>query len=509
MNVKQKVLLIILDGLGAAPKNEGNAVVLANPEKLSALWNIYPHTYLLASGEAVGLPKNVRGNSEVGHLNLGVGSTVMQTLPRINNAIEKGMFEKNNTLMETVIHARKYGGNIHIIGLLSDGSVHSHINHFKAIIDYLSKVNFENEVFIHAMTDGRDTPPQSALTYFLDIDKYCIERGIGKIGTLIGRYYGMDRNNNWDRTEEAYFLLFNNSGERYNTYQEAISSYYQQKITDEFFPATVINDSKIKSNDSIIFLNFRPDRALQLSKAIIDKDFSKFQKLQTQNIFCTSIVEYAKGFPERVLFPKQYLNLSLGKVIDSFSLKQLRIAESEKFPHVTYFFNGGVSTIYQGEDRIMIPSPDVPTYDLKPEMSAVQLTDILIKRISSKIYDFILVNFANPDMVGHTGNLPAGIKAIATVDSMVHKLVQNFVSIGGAVIITADHGNSEEMINLETKEIDTEHSLNPVPCIIIGTDITQKSLPYGALRDVAPTILEIMGITKPSEMNGQSLIRRI
>ncbi|KKP77981.1 MAG: 2,3-bisphosphoglycerate-independent phosphoglycerate mutase [candidate division WS6 bacterium GW2011_GWF1_35_23] len=509
MNVKQKVLLIVLDGLGAAPASEGNAVVMANPEKLSALWNIYPHTYLLASGEAVGLPKNVRGNSEVGHLNLGAGNTVMQTLPRINRAIEKGLLNSNNTLTEAVIHARRYGSKIHLVGLLSDGSVHSHIDHFKAIIDFLSKTNLENEVYIHAMTDGRDSSPQAALTYLLEIDKHCIERGIGKIGTIIGRYYGMDRNNKWDRTQEAYFLLQNNTGERFKTYQEAISLYYQQNLTDEFLPATVINDSKIEKSDVVIFLNFRPDRSLQLSRALVDEKFVNFQRSKIENLFFASMVEYARGFPNKVLFPKQYLNLPLGKVIDSFSLRQLRIAESEKFPHVTYFFDGGTSTIYNNEDRIMIPSPNVATYDLKPEMSAPELTDILIKRVSAKMYDFILVNYANPDMVGHTGNLAAGIKAVSTVNSLVHELVQNFISTGGAVIITADHGNAEEMINLETKTMDTEHSLNPVPCIIAGADITQKALPYGALKDIAPTVLDLMGITKPAEMNGQSLIRKI
>jgi len=509
MNVKQKVLLIVLDGLGAAPASEGNAVVMANPEKLSALWSTYPHTYLLASGEAVGLPQNVRGNSEVGHLNLGAGNTVMQTLPRINKAIEKGLLDSNNTLTEAVIHAKRYESKIHLIGLLSDGSVHSHIDHFKAVIDFLSKTNLENEVYIHAMTDGRDSPPQSALTYLLDIDKHCIERGIGKIGTLIGRYYGMDRNNKWDRTQEAYFLLRNNVGERFETYQEAISTYYQQKLTDEFFPATVINDSKIEKNDVVLMLNFRPDRSLQISRALVEEDFVNFQRTKIENLFFASMVEYARGFPNKVLFPKQYLNLPLGKIIDSFGLRQLRIAESEKFPHVTYFFNGGTSAIYNGEDRIMIPSPNVATYDLKPEMSAPELTDILIKRVSANMYDFILVNYANPDMVGHTGNLAAGIKAVSTVDSLVYELVQNFISTGGAVIITADHGNVEEMINLETKTLDTEHSLNPVPCIIVGTEITQKNLPYGALKDIAPTILEIMGITKPAEMNGQSLIRKI
>lgn len=509
MNAKQKVLLIILDGLGAAPKNSGNAVVLADPKKLSTLWNIYPHTYLLASGEAVGLPKNVRGNSEVGHLNLGAGNVVAQTLPRINSAIQKGLIYSNDTLKAALAHAKSNNGSIHLMGLLSDGSVHSHINHFKAVIDFFAKANFDGNVFIHAFTDGRDTPTNIALTFLTDIDKYCMERGIGKIGTIIGRYFAMDRNNQWDRTERAYFLLSRNIGERYATYGEAIETYYQRGITDEFMEPIVINDSKIQANDAVIFMNFRPDRALQLAQAFALSTFDNFNRDNIPNLFFAGMVEYSKGFPGQVLFPKQYVNLPLGKVIDSVGFRQLRIAETEKFPHVTYFFNGGASVVYANEDQIAIPSPNVPTYDLKPEMSALELTNILSKNITGKSYDFILVNFANADMVGHTGVLDAGIKAVQTVDYCVHQLVNQFLSQGGAVIITADHGNIEEMINLENGAIDTEHSLNPVPCIIAGTPIVNRFLPYGSLKDVAPTVLEIMGITKPSEMTGQSLIRKI
>ena len=509
MKAKQKVLLIILDGLGAAPKNNGNAVVLANPQNLSTLWNIYPHTYLLASGEAVGLPKNVRGNSEVGHLNLGAGNVVAQTLPRIDNAIKRGLIYSNDTLKASLAHAIKYNSNIHLIGLLSDGSVHSHIDHFKAVIDFYAKSNFENNLFIHAFTDGRDTPTNAALQYLTDIDKYCLDKGIGKIGTIIGRYYAMDRNNQWDRTERAYFLLTRNVGERHSTYGEAIDSSYQKGITDEFMEPIVINDSTIKPNDVVIFLNFRPDRALQLTQAFEQSDFTSFQRDKIPNLFFTSMVEYSKGFPEKVIFAKQYVTLPVGKIIDSVGLRQLRIAETEKFPHVTYFFNGGASVVYSNEDQISIPSPQVATYDLKPEMSALEVLNVLTQRIMSKSYDFILVNFANADMVGHTGVLNAGVKAVQTVDYCVHELVNLFVSQGGAVIITADHGNVEEMINLDNGEIDTEHSINPVPCIIAGTNATNRFLPYGALKDIAPTILDIMGVSKPGDMNGQSLLRVI
>ncbi len=507
MKAKQKVLLMILDGLGAAPQNKGNAVTMADPPKLSTLWNMYPHTYLLASGEAVGLPKNVRGNSEVGHLNLGAGNVVAQTLPRINNAIQKGLILQNSTLQSALVHAKQYGGDIHLLGLLSDGSVHSHIDHFKAVVDFFAKANFEGNLYIHAFTDGRDTPPTAALQYLTDIDKYCLTRGIGKIGTIIGRYFAMDRNHQWDRTQRAYYLLTRNVGTKFSTYAEGIDYFYQRKITDEFMEPMIINESKVKNNDAVVFMNYRPDRALQLAQAFALPEFTNFQRDDIKNLFFVGMVEYSKGFPGAVLFPKQYVNLPLGKVIDSVGLRQLRIAETEKFPHVTYFFNGGASVVYANEDQIAIPSPAVPTYDLKPEMSAQEIVNVLTRRLSTKAYDFTLVNFANADMVGHTGVLDAGIKAVKTVDYCVNELVNVFLSQGGAVVITADHGNAEEMINLETNSIDTEHSLNPVPCIIAGTDIKQKFLPYGALKDVAPTILEIMGIPKPSEMNGQSLIR--
>lgn len=507
MKLKQKVLLIILDGLGSASNNKGNAVTIADPENLSALWTSYPHTYLLASGEAVGLPANIRGNSEVGHMNLGAGNVVAQTLPRINNAIKKGLIYNNETLKASLAHALKYKSDIHLIGLLSDGSVHSHIDHFKAVLDFFAKSNFERDIFIHAFTDGRDTPTNASLTYLKEMDTFCNEKGLGQIATIIGRYYAMDRNNDWDRTEKAYNLITQNAGTRYSTYQDAITANYQNGVTDEFIEPSVILDSKISPNDVVIFLNFRPDRALQLAQALDQPDFSQFKNTNIPNIFFAGMVEYKKGFPKNVIFPKQYVTLPLGKIIDTAGFRQLRIAETEKFPHVTYFFNGGASIIYPKEDQISIPSPQVPTYDLKPEMSALEVLKVLQKRIASDTYDFLLVNFANPDMVGHTGVLDAGVKAVNTVDYCVRELANQFIAKGGAVIITADHGNVEEMINLETGDIDTEHSLNPVPCIIAGTKIPNRFLPYGALKDVAPTVLDIMGVPQPGEMMGQSLIR--
>jgi 2,3-bisphosphoglycerate-independent phosphoglycerate mutase len=507
MNIKQKVMLIVLDGLGAAPKDKGNAVVLANPENLSSLWSTCPRTYLLASGQAVGLPKNVKGNSEVGHLNLGAGTTVLQNLPRINKAIENGLIFKNNTLKQAFSHAQSNNSNVHLVGLLSDGSVHSHIGHFKAIIDYFSQVNFTNQVYIHAITDGRDTAPNAALGCLVEMDKYCVERGIGKIATLIGRYFAMDRNRKWDRTQRAYYLLEKNTGEKFPTYQKALETYYQRGLTDEFLEPTVIHPATIQPNDVVIMVNYRPDRSLQLTEALISDDFVGFTRDPIPNLFLASMTEYRKGFPANVIFPKQYIKLPLGKIFDSLGLRQLRISETEKFPHVTYFFNGGFPSAYSKEDRTVIPSPKVATYDLKPEMSALEITAILDRRIRANMYDFILVNFANADMVGHTGNLEAGIKAVKTVDLCVKELVRSFTALGGAVVITSDHGNAEEMINTQTGEMQTEHSINPVPFILVGTDLSPRVLPYGSLKDVAPTILQIMGISKPGEMNGQSLIR--
>jgi 2,3-bisphosphoglycerate-independent phosphoglycerate mutase len=506
MIAKQKVLLVVMDGLGAAPKNKGNAVVLADPKHLSTLWNTNPHTYLLASGEAVGLPKHVKGNSEVGHQNLGSGQIIKQTLPRINSAIEKGYFFKSSVLYNALVHATRNDGDIHLMGLLSDGSVHSHISHFFATLRYFSQNNFKNKVYFHIFTDGRDTSVDESQEFIAQLERHIEIQGMGTIATICGRRYAMDRNRTWDRTKLAYDLITKSQGAEFNSYQKAIETSYENGLTDEFIKPIVINKTAITPGDSVIHLNFRADRALQLTAAFIDPAFKGFQREMIPNVFFASMVEYRKNFPPNIIVPKQYITMPLGRIVSSEGFKQLRIAESEKFPHVTYFFNGGMSIRYDEEDRIEVPSPAVPLYDQKPEMSAGEMTDILINRINANIYDFILVNFANPDMVGHTGNLEASIKAVKTVDECVNDLVNTFLSKGGAVILTADHGNAEELINLDTGKMDTEHSLNPVPFILLGTKIPPRVLPYGALKDVAPTVLQLMGIPQPLEMTGKSLI---
>jgi 2,3-bisphosphoglycerate-independent phosphoglycerate mutase len=510
MNIKQKVMLIILDGLGAAPDTEGNAVVKANPKNLMSLWSTSPHTYLLASGEAVGLPKDVKGNSEVGHMNIGAGRVVVQTLPRIDQSIKKGLFFKNATLIEALKYAFKAKSRIHLIGLTSDGSVHSHINHIKATVEFFSQNNFNGELFVHAITDGRDTSPYSAASYLNDLQKYMDEKGLGKIATVCGRAWAMDRNESWERTKKAYDLLTRNIGNKTDSYQKALEISYTNKITDEFIePMVVVEDSNIRPRDVVLFLNFRPDRAIQLTRALVDSNFDFFQRANIYPIFFASMVEYRKKFPPKILFPKQYINFPIGNILASSGLRQLRISESEKFPHVTYFFNGGASIRYTNEDRIEVPSPSVTTYDEKPEMSAIQMTNTLLNKIESDVYDFILVNFANPDMVGHTGNLEATVKAISVVDQCVNELVRNFTVRGGAVVITADHGNAEELLNLDTGEMDTEHSINPVPIMIPGLKIPPRNLQYGALKDITPTILDIMGIPIPSDMTGISLLKSV
>lgn len=510
MNIKKKVLLIIMDGLGAAPKGKGNAVVLAKPKNLSVFWNTFPHTYLLASSKAVGLPKNTKGNSEVGHLNLGSGRVINQSLPKINKSIRTGLYMQNDTLWDCLRHAIKHKSRIHLMGCLSDGSVHSHIEHFKATVGFFMKNNFPNELFIHAFTDGRDSSPKSSKTYLEDMQNTLDEAGIGRIGSVCGRALAMDRNQNWERTQVAYDLLVNGKGKISDNWMDAVNSSYFNGKTDEFLEPSIIkhenSDPTIKDGDVVLYMNYRADRTLQLTDAFLAPGFNIFPVKVFQGLFFAGMTPYRKGLPEHVIFPKEYINLTLGNVLSSYGLRQLRIAESEKFPHVTYFFNGGLSIKYKGEDRIRIPSPDVPTYDLQPEMSSAKVMEVLTDRIYNEMYDFIVLNIANPDMVAHTGNVEATVKAIQVVDHMVKDLVRKFTARGGSVVITADHGNAEEVLDIHTGDIDTEHSINPVPFIIAGKDIPSRMLPYGALKDVAPTILDIMGIPKPSEMTGRSLL---
>jgi 2,3-bisphosphoglycerate-independent phosphoglycerate mutase len=508
MKIKQKVLLLILDGLGAAPDSPGNAVVKANPRNLATLWNTSAHTYLLASSEAVGLPKDVKGNSEVGHMNIGAGRVIMQTLPRIDNSITTEKYYKNAVLHESLQFANRNKSNIHLLTLISDGGVHAHINHLIATLKFYAHSNYDGNIFIHAFTDGRDSPPNSAKKYLDKVQEAINKYGQGTIATVCGRSWAMDRNSNWQRTKLAYDLITQNIGTSCSSYSQCLINNYTNGFSDEFVePSVIVDNSNIKQNDVVLFLNFRPDRALQLTRALIDDNFTFFSRVNIYPTYFASMVESRKSFPPKVLFPKQYINMPIGNILASAGLKQLRIAESEKFPHVTYFFNGGMAVRYSNEDRIEIPSQAVSTYEEKPEMSALQLTDMLMNRIENNVYDFIVANFANPDMVGHTGNLEATTKAVSVVDNCIGELVKAFTLRGGAVVITSDHGNAEEVINLDTGEMDTEHSINPVPLIINGSNIPPRNLPYGALKDITPTILDIMGIPRPIEMTGVSLLR--
>jgi 2,3-bisphosphoglycerate-independent phosphoglycerate mutase len=511
LQYKNKVMLIIMDGLGAAHKSRGNAVSLAKPDNLIRYWDTYPHTYLRASGEAVGLPPGVYGNSEVGHLNLGAGKVILQNLPKINKAIEKGSYFANTSLLKLFNHCVQYNSDVHLIGCMSDGKVHSHIDHFIATLKFFSQKNFPNKIYIHAFTDGRDTGPKSATTYLKNLEIKGIEQfKIGHIASICGRAFAMDRNNKWERTEKAYKLLTNGTGTSFKTWNDALNTAYLQGQIDEYIEPCIISDGEtlpvVKENDAVIYMNYRSDRAIQLTEAFIDKEFDKFPRLNYQNLHFVSMVPYKKDFPEHNIMPKEYINLSLGRLVSEYGYRQLRIAESEKFPHVTYFFNGGVAVKYHGEDRIEIPSPNVTTYDKQPEMSALILNQVLNERIDLGIYDLIVLNLANTDMVGHTGNLEACIKSVQVVDHVVHNLTQRFAAKGGTVIITSDHGNVEEVIKLDTGEKDTEHSANPVPFIVVNPNLPKRLLNIGSLSDVAPTILDLMGIPKPNEMIGRSLI---
>lgn len=508
---RKKVMLIIMDGLGAAPNSKGNAVTLAQPKNLIKLWDSYPHTYLDASGESVGLPEGTYGNSEVGHLNIGAGKIILQNLPKINRSIEKGAYYSNQTLIKAYDHVIKYGSKVHIMGCISDGSVHSHVDHFVATHQFFVNKGYTGKLYFHGFTDGRDTAPQSAPQYLLKLQEQINKTGLGHIATLIGRSLAMDRNQKWERTEKAYSLLTKGAGTKVNDWLSGVNSSYAAGITDEFIEPMIIPDRSeipmIAENDAVIFLNFRADRAIQLSEAFISPEFLHFQRLSFQNLMFVAMVPYRKDFPTDVIMPKEYVNLSLGRMLSEQNLRQLRIAESEKFPHVTYFFNGGLGVKYPGEDRIEIQSPNVPTYDLKPEMSAMEITQALEERIKTDTYDFILVNLANPDMVGHTGNMDACIKSVQVTDYCIGRLVSRFTATGGTVILTADHGNVEEVIKYGTEDvIDTEHSLNPVPFIVVGGKHAISNMKYGKLSDIAPTVLQILGLNKPDEMRGNSLI---
>lgn len=492
------ILLIILDGWGISQRVEGNAIALARTPHYNYLLSHYPHTTLGASGEDVGLPEGYMGNSEVGHLNLGAGRVVYQDFTRINRAIRSGTFFKEKLLLNAVETVEKNKTKLHLMGLVSDGGVHSHISHLFALLTMAR--DHEVSTVIHPFLDGRDVLPTSAGIYLEQLKEEMKEKGIGSIGTVMGRYYAMDRDNRWERTERAYNALTGVKGLHAESVEAALHASYERKENDEFVQPTIIGET-VQNKDSVIFFNFRPDRARQLTRAFVDESFDHFERKKL-DVYFVCMTEYEEGIKAPVVFPPLSLKNTLGEVLSSHHLRQLRIAETEKYYHVTYFFNGGEEAPFEGEDRILIPSPKVTTYDVKPEMSADEITDRVITEIRSRKYDVIIVNFANPDMVGHTGVLSAAIKAIETVDKCIWRIFEACTQTD-VVLITGDHGNAEQVTEIDSDEPFTAHTSNTVPFIITK----QCEIRPGILADMAPTVLDLLGIKKPEEMDGESLIK--
>lgn len=494
-------MLIILDGWGISERVEGNAILQARTPHFDALLAQYPHSILGASGEDVGLPDGRMGNSEVGHLNLGAGRVVYQDFTRISRAIRDESFFKETYFVKAVENVKKNSSRLHFMGLLSDGGVHSDISHLYALLAF-ARDNGVDPV-IHPFLDGRDVLPRSALSYIQQLKEKMNQLGVGSIGTVMGRYYAMDRDNRWKRTQRAYEALTGVTGLYAESAEEAIKASYERRETDEFVQPTIIGDT-IKDNDSVIFFNFRPDRARQITKAFVDDPFSYFERKKVE-IYFVCMTEYEDDIDAPIVYRPLSLENTLGEVLSNHKLKQLRIAETEKYYHVTYFFNGGEEDRFPGEDRILIPSPKVATYDEQPEMSANKITDKVIEKIRANTYDVIILNFANPDMVAHTGVLSAGIEAIEAVDTCLGRIYKasNIDTTGNVLLITADHGNAEQMTELDSGEPFTAHTSNPVPFIITK----QCTVRNGILADVAPTILDLLGIEKPEQMDGESLIK--
>lgn len=510
--LQSPIALVILDGWGIGSLDDpSNAVARARTPHMSLYSEIYPTTTLTCSGEAVGLPEGQMGNSEVGHLNIGAGRVVYQELTRISKAIRDGDFFENTVLCATVDKTKAAGGALHLMGLLSDGGVHSHTDHITALLQ-LTKQRGLNNVYVHAFLDGRDVPPKSALHYVNELEQQMASIGIGKIASISGRYYAMDRDKRWDRVERAYNALVCRQGERANSASEAVEQAYTRGETDEFVLPTVIEgcgQCGISNGDGVIFFNFRPDRARQLTRAFVDPAFTGFSRCGGRlAIEFASLTQYDEAMPIPVAYTPQILRHTLGEVFSKAGLRQLRIAETEKYAHVTYFFNGGEETPNEGEVRILIPSPKVATYDLQPQMSAPEVTERLIAEIKAARFDLIILNFANGDMVGHTGNLQAAISAISTVDSCLGRIVEAMREQGGMTLITADHGNAELMIDPETGAPHTAHTTNVVPLILVSEKHRGCSLSPGVLADLAPTILSLANIAQPAEMTGVSLLEK-
>ena len=497
----KKVLLTIIDGFGYREEKKGNAVIAANPENIISLWNKYPHTTLEASGEAVGLPKGQMGNSEVGHLNIGAGRVVDQPLMQINHAIEDGSFFKNEVLLDVINQCKKNKSNLHLFCLLSDGGIHSHINHLFAMLHLCKQEKFAN-VYVHAFLDGRDTLPNVALTYLDKLDAKLKELGIGKLRDVSGRYYSMDRERMWNLTKKYYDLLVHNKGEKISSYKEYINSSYKKGIMDEFIvPARLMDEGNLKENDGMVMINFRPDRITQLFTAITNKDFKEFSRTDFKNTKLVTMMMPEHTVISTPAFTPMHLTNTLGEYAASKGLKVLRIAEASKYPHVTYFFDGGEEKDLPNTDKIIIPRKDVATYDLYPKMSAYEVADKLIEVMDN--YDLIILNFANCDMVGHTGKFDKVEEAVKAVDENIKRLYDTAIEKDFTMFITADHGNAEVMID-DKDEIITSHTTSPVPFII--TDNNIKNIKSGKLGDIAPTILTYMELDIPKEMTGNKLI---
>ncbi len=499
--------LIILDGWGIDETVKGNAIVTAKTPNMDKYLSSYPHTFLAASGEDVGLPEGQMGNSEVGHLNIGAGRVVYQDYTRINRTIKDKTFFSNDVFLAAINNVKKNSSSLHLMGLLSDGGVHSHNTHIYALLELMKKKGLE-KVFLHLFLDGRDVSPKSALKYIKELEKEISEIGVGRIASISGRYYGMDRDKRWNRTKLAYDAMVYGKGRIAQTPEETVKQSYKQNVVDEFVKPTVIQSQAglVKDNDSVIFFNFRSDRTRQITRAFIEPNFREFDRGENPpRVFFVCLTEYDETFDTPIAFSPIKLTNVLADVLAEYKLKQLHIAETEKYAHVTFFFNGGEENPKNGEKRVLIPSPKVATYDLKPEMSAYEVTDMVIKEIDKDIFDAIILNYANPDMVGHTGVFEAAVKAVEVVDKCICRVIEHICSKGGECLITADHGNVDKMIDEDTGGAFTAHTTNPVPLIYV-TDKKVSLRNSGILADIAPTMLEILQIPQPDEMTGKSLI---
>jgi 2,3-bisphosphoglycerate-independent phosphoglycerate mutase len=507
----QPVILIVLDGFGINPKKEGNAIANASMPNMDSLLRNYPTSSLSMSGLDVGLPDGQMGNSEVGHMILGAGRIVYQDLTLIHKDIDEGKFSKNPIILNALRTTKAAGGRLHLMGLLGDGGVHSHQRHMEALIEMAQREKV-GPVYLHLFLDGRDTPPNSAEQFILDLNEKLKAWPDLRIATLIGRYYAMDRDKRWDRVEKAYLCLTEGAGKVADLPLEAIRNSYKEGITDEFVLPTVIRsaipEGLIRDGDGVIFFNFRADRARELTRALIDADFQEFPRKRRLNLSTyTTMTQYDETFRVPVAYPPRALRKILGEVASQHGLKQLRIAETEKYAHVTYFFNGGEEKEFSGEQRILIPSPkDVPTYDFKPEMSARQVTEALVKKFTEERINLVIANFANADMVGHTGNFEASVKACEVIDECLGKVVDAALSQKGRVLITADHGNIEQLIDYDTGMPHTAHTINRVPVILVDEERRRSRLKEGTAIDVTPTVLQLLDLPQPSEMTGHSLI---